>query len=71
MKYEPTHFLSLNIVPKDAPPLTLAVNKVKRGPLRIALAHENLHQKAPTVVSSTEPHTYKNEFSIDKPLQQQ
>jgi len=42
------------------------VNKIKRGPLRIALAHENLHEKTPTVVSSTGTHSYKNEFSIDK-----
>jgi len=59
-------FFTLNTVPEDAPPLTLAVNKVKRGPLRIALAHANLHQDTPTVVSSAEPHTYKHEFSICK-----
>jgi len=53
-------------IPADASPLTLAVNKIKRGPLRIALAHENLHEKTPTVVSSTGTHSYKNEFSIDK-----
>merc|ERR1719232_671583 len=54
-------------VPANAPPLTIAVNKIKRGPLRIALAHENLHLDAPTVVSSTGKHEWKNEFAIDRP----
>lgn len=54
-------------IPANAPPLTIAVNKIKRGPLRIAVAHENLHFNNPTVVPSDgEKHQYKNEFAIDK-----
>ena len=39
-------------LPPDCPPLTLTVNVAKRGPLRIAMAHENLHMDRPTVVVS-------------------
>ena len=39
-------------LPPDCPPLTLAVNAAKRGPLRIAMAHENLHLDQPTTVVS-------------------
>merc|ERR1719232_269681 len=53
-------------VPENAPPLTIAVNKIKRGPLRIALAHENLHLDTP-INSLTGKHEWKKEFAIDRP----
>ena len=42
------------LMPHDCPPLTLAVNPNKRGPLKIALAHENQHVDAPTLASAAE-----------------
>jgi len=40
-------------MPPDCPPLTLAVNSNKHGPLRIALAHENQHMDQPNLSSSS------------------
>lgn len=42
------------LMPHDCPPLTLAVNPNKRGPLKIALAHENQHKDRPTLASAAE-----------------
>lgn len=54
-------------VPPGCPPLTLSVNESKHGPLRIAVAHENLHADDPTVVDSQSPKQWLGEFDIDKP----
>lgn len=53
-------------MPANCSPLTLAVNKIKKGPLRIALAHENLHLKCPTVIAPLGPSQYKGEFDLDR-----
>ena len=39
-------------LPAECPPLTLAVNQKKRGPLRIAMAHENQHIAEPNLSSA-------------------
>jgi len=54
------------LLPQDCPPLTLAVNSSKRGPLRIALAHENLHTDAPTLASAADSGTkqWAGEFAL-------
>lgn len=49
-------------IPKDGNPLTLNVNESKRGPLKIAVAHENLHQDSPTAVNPDTPKTWRGEF---------
>lgn len=54
-------------VPAGCPPLTLAVNDSKRGPLRIAIAHENLHADDPTVVNPDGPTHWKGEFDVNRP----
>mmetsp|Transcript_22482 Transcript_22482/g.47342 ORF Transcript_22482/g.47342 Transcript_22482/m.47342 type:complete len:533 (-) Transcript_22482:429-2027(-) len=41
-------------IPAKCPPLTLAVNEKKRGPLKIALAHENMHKDDPTLASAAD-----------------
>jgi mannose-6-phosphate isomerase len=41
-------------IPEDCPPLQLSVNEAKHGPLKIALAHVNLHIDNPTVVKRVE-----------------
>lgn len=54
------------LVPADCPPLTLSVNEAKRGPLRIALAHENQHIDAPNLSSAAEVGTkmWGGEFAL-------
>lgn len=54
------------LLPHDCPPLTLAVNPNKRGPLRIALAHENQHVDAPTLASAADIGTkqWAGEFAL-------
>lgn len=54
------------LLPHDCPPLTLAVNPTKRGPLRIALAHENQHVDAPTLASAADIGTkqWAGEFAL-------
>lgn len=53
-------------LPHDCPPLTLAVNANKRGPLRIALAHENQHVDRPTLASAADVGTkqWAGEFAL-------
>jgi mannose-6-phosphate isomerase len=54
------------LLPHDCPPLTLAVNSNKRGPLRIALAHENQHIDEPTLASAADIGTkqWAGEFAL-------
>ena len=54
------------LMPSDCPPLTLAVNSNKRGPLRIALAHENQHIDEPNLSSAAEvgPKQWSGEFAL-------
>jgi mannose-6-phosphate isomerase len=51
-------------VPEDCPPLKLSVNDNKHGPLKIALAHENLHTHEPTSIVRVEASTYPGEFAV-------
>ena len=45
----PTHPQGLSFyLPPNAPPLRLMVQKEQRGPMKIALAHKNLHLDQPT-----------------------
>lgn len=54
------------LLPADCPALTLAVNASKRGPLRIALAHENQHANEPNLSSAAEvgPKQWSGEFAL-------
>lgn len=54
------------LMPANCPPLTLAVNANKRGPLRIALAHENQHIDEPNLSSAAEIGTkmWSGEFAL-------
>lgn len=54
------------LMPADCPPLTCAVNSLKRGPLRIALAHENMHIDQPNLSSAAEVGTkmWGGEFAL-------
>uniref|UniRef100_A0A7S2HDI8 mannose-6-phosphate isomerase n=1 Tax=Helicotheca tamesis TaxID=374047 RepID=A0A7S2HDI8_9STRA len=49
-------------VPPNCPPLTLSVHESKRGPLKIAIAHENQHMHDPTMKPAGSPQTYAGEF---------
>jgi len=51
-------------LPSDCPPLTLAVNQNKRGPLRIALAHENQHLTQPNLSSGEVGRHWNGEFAL-------
>lgn len=53
-------------MPSNCPPLTIAVNSSKRGPLRIALAHENQHMDEPNLSSASEtgPKMWSGEFAL-------
>jgi mannose-6-phosphate isomerase len=53
-------------MPSDCPPLTIAVNSSKHGPLRIALAHENQHIDQPNLSTSTigGTKTWSGEFAL-------
>lgn len=42
-------------LPEHAAPMTLTVNQQQRGPLRVAIAHENLHLADPTSIGSRDP----------------
>lgn len=50
-------------IPPNSSPLFLSVNNSKHGPLKIALAHENLHAEKPTLVTREKSHTHPGEFS--------
>jgi len=54
------------LMPAHCPSLTLAVNANKRGPLRIALAHENQHMDAPNLSSAADVGTkmWSGEFAL-------
>ncbi|KAL7547825.1 hypothetical protein ACHAWF_011099 [Thalassiosira exigua] len=54
------------LLPAKCPSLTLAVNENKRGPLRIALAHENQHVDEPNLVSAAQMDstTWSGEFAL-------
>ena len=51
-------------MPANFPPLTLAVNDKKQGPLRIALAHENQHVEDPTLASAEMSREWNGEFAL-------
>mmetsp|Transcript_24013 Transcript_24013/g.31930 ORF Transcript_24013/g.31930 Transcript_24013/m.31930 type:complete len:338 (+) Transcript_24013:676-1689(+) len=51
-------------IPPNCPPLTLSVSGTKRGPLRIAVAHQNQHIHCPTVSPAGSPQTYAGEFNL-------
>ena len=52
-------------MPPGCCPLTFSVNESKQGPLRIALAHENLHTNCPTTEVPTESTSWPGEFSVN------
>merc|ERR1719491_2248376 len=54
------------LMPADCPPLTCAVNANKRGPLRLAMAHENQHIDAPNLSSASQAgqKTWSGEFAL-------
>jgi mannose-6-phosphate isomerase len=54
------------LMPANCPELTLAVNANKRGPLKIALAHENQHMDEPTLASAADVGTkqWAGEFAL-------
>lgn len=54
------------LMPADCSPLTCSVNAAKRGPLRIALAHENQHIDEPNLSSAAEVGTkmWGGEFAL-------
>lgn len=51
-------------MPEHCPQLTLAVNDTKRGPLKIALAHENQHVDEPTLQSAEDSKQWGGEFAL-------
>ena len=54
-------------MPEHCPELTLAVNDSKRGPLRIALAHENQHLDEPTLSCAEDSKQWGGEFALPTP----
>jgi len=59
---------SYYVAPSDTQKFVLSVAEQKRGPLKLALAHENLHMKCPTVIqSSGEAKHWKGEFDVNGP----
>lgn len=52
-------------LPPDSPPLHLAVHESKHGPLRIALAHENLHMDEPTCILRHQETSWSGEFAVN------
>jgi mannose-6-phosphate isomerase len=52
-------------IPSGCCPLVLSVNECKHGPLKIALAHENLHLDDPTLENRPGSVCYPGEFSLN------
>jgi len=52
-------------LPPDSEPITLFVNSSKKGPLKVAFAHENLHVESPTSINrQISDHVRKNNIYI-------
>lgn len=52
-------------IPSGCCPLVLSVHQSKHGPLKIALAHENLHMEDPTLENRNQSVSWPGEFAVN------